>query len=161
MKIKHWKNIHRWIAMAILLPLVITSLTGILLILRSKFEWIQPNVESYSMPSKWVTIENIYSRLNSDNKNHVKNWKDIKSIIIKPSKGTILVRNSSDEQIQLSAHNGEVLSVHPRRTSFLIRLHEGSYWGTYTRDILFTFEAFGLFFLLISGIILIINYYKR
>lgn len=71
------------------------------------------------------------------------------------------IRIAQGWQVQMDGSTAGVLSVAPRRTGLLIRLHEGSFWGDATRYYLFFPAALGLLFLLISGAVLFIRYYQR
>lgn len=152
---------HRWLAIIIMIPLLITTVTGLLLILRQQIEWVQPSSIKLEKVEKWVTMDQVFSVISTDAKTKIHQWKDVSSIIYKPSKGTIQIRTKINTLIQLDGATAKILSIAPRRTGLLIQLHEGSYWSKNVRQYIFIPSALGLLLLLISGGILIIKYYSR
>lgn len=152
---------HRWIAGFILLPMMVTAVTGGLLILRHQLEWVQPASLKQSPPDRWASIETVYAKLLADPKTQVEEWQDIASIIVKPSKGIFHVRTAGGLQVQMAGTDAEILSILPRRTGLLITLHEGSFWGDDVRYYLFFPAVIGLLLLLISGAVLFYRYYQR
>ena len=152
---------HRWIALFIIIPLFITTATGVLLLLRHQVEWVQPSSLKLSHVAHWATIEQVLTELKNDPRTHRYKWQDMGSVIYKPSKGVIQLRTRDDQLIQLDGTSAEILSIAPRRTSWLIQLHEGTYWGKAMRLYVFLPAALGLLLLLISGGILIVKHYKK
>lgn len=152
---------HRWIAILITIPLLITTITGVLLLLRQQLDWVQPSSLKQAHVVQWATMDSVLDSITHNKHTKIKSWKDISSVIYKPSKGTIQIRTKKKILIQLNGASAQVLSVKPRRTGWLIQLHEGSYWGKDIRRYIFLPAAIGLLFLLISGGILTFKYYKR
>lgn len=155
---------HRWISIGILIPLFITAATGVLLLLRQQIDWVQPPAivnESFVAESQWATISQVYASVINNPLTRLHGKKEIGSIIYKPSKGIIQLRTKNKQLIQLEGSTAEILSIAPRRTGWLIQLHEGSYWGKGVRYFVFLPAALGLLLLLISGGILIFKYYNR
>ncbi|PCJ16415.1 MAG: hypothetical protein COB02_16245 [Candidatus Cloacimonadota bacterium] len=161
LKEKNLRKIHRIIGLLIIIPMTITVCTGILLILRSYIPWVQPASIKQDIPKSWISIEQTYKVLLNQPKSLVKNWKDIKSIKISPSKGLIQVRTKQGLQIQINGGNGKILEIAPRRSSFLIKLHEGSYWSSNIRDFIVMPSSIGLLLLILTGIILLIKHKNR
>ena len=94
-------------------------------------------------------------------KTQIQNWDDIRSVVFRPSKGIYQVRPHDDWQYQISASTGEILDSSPRRTSFLVKLHEGSYWGNGIRYGLFFPAAIILTFLWASGLYMGVKFYRK
>lgn len=152
---------HRWISLLIIIPLLITTTTGALLLLRGNINWIQPPSLKLNHVGQWATIEQVKRALIQDSRTQHYQWQMLSSVIYKPSKGVIQLRTRDNFLIQLDGASAEVLSIAPRRTGWLIQLHEGSYWGKGARLFVFLPAALGLFLLLVSGAILMVKHYKR
>jgi uncharacterized iron-regulated membrane protein len=142
-----WRKIHRYVALVILLPLTLISLTGVVLQLRSQFEFIQPSTIKNEMPkdSKLMSFESLLETYGA---------KNIEQIILKPSKGSLVVRLLDGHELQLNPVTGEVLKKALRRTNFLIELHQGSFFGKFGQYGVFFLAALGLCFLIVSGMII-------
>lgn len=152
---------HRWIAIIIMIPILITTITGTLLLMRNQISWIQPQTLKRDRSEQWATIDQVFDAIRHEPKTHIQSWKEISSIIYKASKGTIQIRTKNKQLIQLDGTSAEILSIAPRRTGWLIQLHEGTYWGKGVRLYVFLPAALGLILLIISGGILTFKHYKR
>jgi len=147
MKIFGWRRLHRIIALIILLPLIIVSVTGVVLLLRNQFEYLQPSVVK-SEPvegSQLLTFESITEEFGKDK---------IEQIIYRPQKNSMVVRLSDDTEVQIHPQTGDVLKSAKRRTNFLIELHQGSWMGAFGQLGIHVLTGLGLCFLIISGIII-------
>ena len=87
----------------------------------------------------------------------VKTWKDVGRIDIRPDKGSISVRSKrTDYEIAVDGANGKVLGVGQRNAGFITELHEGTYLGLgdIGRYGITLPMALGVFFLIISGVVI-------
>lgn len=143
------RKLHRQLSIWIAIPFLIVLVTGIILQLRNTFEYLQPAVvKATALPNQPVlSIEQIIEKL-GDRK------KDIDQIIYRPAKNNVSVRLKDEIEVQLNPQTGEILKEAKRRTSFLIELHQGSFFSKYGQFGLFFPSAFILLFLLVSGVIL-------
>lgn len=149
------RKFHRVVGILVFIPILITVCTGLMLILRSYFPWVQPKTIKQEIPKVWLSLEDTKKILVSNPKTLVKDWKDIGYFKITPSKGIIQVRTKQGLQIQLNGETGKILEIAPRRTSFIVSLHEGSYWSPKVRDFVVMPSAFGLLLLLLTGVLLV------
>ena len=85
----------------------------------------------------------------------------INSIIYKPKKGITQVRTSDGFEYHFDATSGKLLNSGAKRTSFFIRLHEGSYFGSVVRDFVFLPSAIIFLISLLTGIYLTFFWLKR
>ncbi|MCJ8347493.1 PepSY domain-containing protein [bacterium] len=155
------RHFHRGIGYLVCIPMIITIITGTMLILRSYFPWVQPASIKQEVPKTWISMEKTLDLLLANPKSLVKSWKDVKSVKISPNKGLIQVRTKQGLQIQMNGGTGNFLEIAPRRTSFIIKLHEGSYWSPMVRDFIVLPSAIGLLLLILSGMMLLFNHLKR
>lgn len=142
----NWRKNHRVIGLIITLPLLMTVITGIILQLRGQFEFIQPApVKTELTSSPLLTFEKISEQFGE---------KNIEQIIWKPSKASLVVRLKNGDEAHLHPQTGEVFKQLPRRTSFLIELHQGSWLGKFGQYGIHFLSGLGLFFLIISGLVI-------
>lgn len=142
-----WRKLHRYVALAVLIPMTIIAVTGTVLLYRNQFEFIQPSaVKSESVEgSQLLTLESITEQFGKEN---------IEQIIYKPSKGTLAVRLLDATEAQIHPQTGEVLKSAKRRTNFLIELHQGSWMGAFGQLGIHFLGGLGLIFLIVSGIVI-------
>lgn len=142
-----WKKYHRIVALIILLPLVFISVTGVILLYRNQFEFLQPSVVKANPVEgqQLLTLESIAEEFGKEK---------IEQIIYKPSKPSLVVRTLDGMEYQLHPQTGEVLKKAARRTNFLIELHQGSWMGAFGQLGIHFIAGLGLCFLIITGIII-------
>lgn len=144
MNLKLIKKTHRFLALTFFIPLLITSVTGSLLLLRSSFNWIQPQkIVAQKDPSKSViSVEDILN-------NHT----GIKQIIFYPTNNVFAIRKTNREEIQINAQTGEVLDQRYRLSGLLLDIHEGKLFKL--NYVLFLPSAIAMIILIISGLIIV------
>lgn len=139
------RSAHRKVSLAILLPLSVIILSGLILQLRNQSEWIQPKTVSAIGPlEKVMGPEEVFQKLNLTSQ-------EIEQYIYRPAKKNISIRLVNGEEIQLNPSTGEVMKRAQRRTNFFIDLHQGSILGPFGQYGLYLMSGIGLLFLLISG----------
>ena len=158
---RFFRKYHRLASLIAFCPLLITTSTGIMLLNRSRWEWVQPSRTSVQ-PAQIELHEMIPpQKLESiTNKNGLTSEK-IKSIIYRPSQNVVSIRTDDGSEWVFKASNGEFIKKGAKRSTWLIELHEGTFWGKNIRDFIFLPSAVILFFLIISGMFLSYKYYVR
>jgi len=145
------RSLHYWGAGLIALPSFLIIVTGILLLLKNNLPYISPVVEKVSVLPATITLNEIYTLAQTCSKS------SIKSIDIRPEKKTTRVRFTDDNEAQLDLLTKKVLSCKKRYVSFLISLHEGSYFSEFYKNFIMTPTAFILFLLWLSGVYLFVK----
>jgi uncharacterized iron-regulated membrane protein len=151
MKAINYRKLHLKIALIFSLPLLIISLSGILLITKHFF----PQLQSQTMNAEKIqdkplaTIDNLIQVAKKDS--------SIEQIIIRPQKNNITVRYKNYEESQFHAQTLEHLGTSTRHSTWIIKLHQGTLFGDWVRDFIFIPTAIGFFLLWITGVILYIN----
>ena len=110
------------------LPTVLIVVTGIILLLRGEFAWIQPPSQSGSPNELSVSFDEILKVASTVPDAEIKGWGDISRLDVRPSKGMLKVRAKNGWEVQLDSRSGEVLQVARRRSCFIESLHDGSYF---------------------------------
>jgi uncharacterized iron-regulated membrane protein len=140
-----WKKWHRIVALMITIPLILIVASGLILQLRNQFESIQPKALS-------STLEPNFPLLSLDQVIGSLGGKNIDQIIYRPSKGNLSIRMKDGMDIQIHPQTGEILKRAPRRTNFLIDLHQGTWIGSFGQYFIYLPASVGLAFLIVSGI---------
>jgi uncharacterized iron-regulated membrane protein len=143
------RKYHRIISIFIALPFSIILLTGLVLLLRNQFEFIQPEAIKMEKNSSlnYLTYEQIIEKTGAPQE-------QIDQIILRPKKFHLAIRLKNGEELQMHPQTGEILKKAMRRTNFLIDLHQGSLAGDFGQYFIAFPTALGLVFLLISGLII-------
>lgn len=148
---------HRWISIIIALPFLITMVTGIVLATRGFNSWVQPEYPTGQVGLQ-ISFEQILAAAQSVPEAQIKTWKDVSQIDIRPGNGRIRLRAKNTQvEMQIDGVNGQVLGTGIRRSSLLVSLHEGAYFGPVVRYGIFLPSAVGVLFLLISGVYIFIQ----
>ncbi len=155
---QRFRKWHRNVSLLIALPILITLSTGVLLMLRGQFSYIQPPSLAGEQPlvAPAISAEQALQTLQGIPEAEVKDWKDVSSLIFSPAKGTYQARLQNDYLVQIDAQNGQVLDVAVRRTNLLIELHQGSFFHKKVMLWIFFPAGVGLWFLWLSGMYLVI-----
>ncbi|MEO0869742.1 MAG: PepSY-associated TM helix domain-containing protein [Cyanobacteria bacterium J06642_11] len=129
-RLARWNRLyHRWIAIAIAIPMVFIIATGIFLQVRKPVDWIQPPTAKGSEKyAPTASLEQILTQVKSVPEMQVNSWDDIKLLDLRPNKGIIKVRNHSGLETQVDAATAEVLQTAQRRNDYVVKLHEFSAW---------------------------------
>jgi len=145
----NWRKYHRLISIIIALPFSVVIITGLVLMVRSKVEVIQPaslKVEKLS-DKPLLDFQTLFM------KSGVRE-NEVDQIIFKPEKFQLTLRLKNHEEIQLHPQTGMILKRAKRWTGFLIDLHQGSFLGEVGQFGIFLPSGLGVLFLLISGLVL-------
>lgn len=156
---KSVNQVHRWGAWFAALPSLVILGTGVTLALRQASSWIQPPVQKGTPGIPSLAIARAVEIAQTVPEAEVHDWTDVKSIEVKLAQGVLCLRVKNGFEVQLDGVSGKVLSAAPRRTTWLVTLHEGSYFHPWIRWGVF-FPA-GIFLLILSctGIAMLLRPY--
>lgn len=153
------RKYHRWVSIIITLPFVITLVTGIILATRGFNTWVQPEYAPVKT-NLTVSFDQILQAAKSVPEAQIQSWKDVSQIDIRPSTGNIRLRAKTTQwELQIDGVTGQVTGKGIRRFSTLVALHEGAYFGPMVRYGIFFPSALGVFFLLVSGVVIFVQPY--
>lgn len=142
---------HRQAALLAALPLLITILTGLLLLVRGDFDWIQPKARTGStqLVSPRLSFDSLLAQLRKHPQAGVQSWKDVSSVTFNPAKGIFQVRLKNNYEAQFDAQSGQTLAYRFRTSSLLTELHQGSFFHPLAMKLIFL--PSGLLLLLLWG----------
>ncbi|MFT5572919.1 MAG: putative iron-regulated membrane protein [Cryomorphaceae bacterium] len=148
------RKIHYWGALACALPIAVVIVTGTLLLLKKEFEWIQPSSIKASTGEPTIEFQQIIPILNSHPDFDISEWRQIKRIDVRPSKGILKVQLEGNWEVQLNHQSGEIVKVAYRRSDLIESIHDGSFFHDSAKLGLFLPAAIILLILWITGIYL-------
>jgi len=155
------RKIHKWGSIIVTLPLLIVVISGILLLVRKEFSYIQPATQHGSAITPSLSFEQILEKVQSVSQAQIHTWQDIDRIDVRPSKGVIKIRANSQWEIQLDASTGDILQVAYRRSDFIESLHDGTFFHDRANLWLMLPSSIVLLTLLITGVYLFFIPYLR
>lgn len=129
-RVARWNRLsHRWIAIAIAIPMIVIIVTGIFLQVRKPIDWIQPPTAKGSQNYQpTATLEHILLQVQTVPDMQVNGWDDIKLLDLRPKKGIIKVRNHNELETQVDATTAEILQTAQRRNDIVVKIHDFSAW---------------------------------
>ncbi|MEE8103983.1 MAG: PepSY domain-containing protein [Planctomycetota bacterium] len=125
--------LHRWGSVIVLVPLLLVIPTGILLLLKKEFAWIQPPTRTGTADQPGTTnldlsFERILEISRGVPETEIQTWDDVDRLDVRPGRGMLKVRSKNRWEIQLDAKTGEILQVAYRRSDLIESLHDGSFF---------------------------------
>ncbi len=148
------RKLHAWVSIVIALPIVVIVVTGILLQFRKELPFVQPPEQRGSAAAPSIPFDRILAICQAIPEAGVHAWSDIERLDLRPARGVIKVVPTSRHEIQIDAATGAVLQVAYRRSDWIETMHDGTWFHRLVRSWVFVPAAFGLFFLVVSGVYL-------
>ena len=155
------RKIHIWSSILTLIPLLLFSGSGIFLLLKKEFTWIQPKTYKGVSKVPSITFDDILESSKSVDEGKIKNWKDIVRLDVRPSKGVVKVRNRNGYEIQIDLKTAEVLHSQVRRSDTIEAIHDGSYFSNFVKYYIFLPSSVLIFIASFTGLYLFILPFMR
>ncbi|QOL25300.1 PepSY domain-containing protein [Thalassotalea sp. LPB0316] len=140
------RKIHKWGSIIIALPILLVIVSGLLLLVRKEFAYLQPPTQKGVAITPSISFERILEQVKTVEQAQINNWQDIDRLDVRPSKGITKVRSKNQWEVQIDNQTGEVLQVAYRRSDFFESLHDGTFF----------FDNANLWLMLPSGIVLFV-----
>jgi uncharacterized iron-regulated membrane protein len=153
MKAPPFRKIHRWIALATALPLAVILITGVLLSVSPKVEWLQPASPQFA-PGITLSFEDILKAARTVPEAQIQTWDDVTQVDARPASGLVRVRAQNYWEVQIHGHTGEVVGAAPRRKTLLVTLHDGSWFASWSKLWIFMPTGLGALALLLTGLLI-------
>jgi uncharacterized iron-regulated membrane protein len=151
--------VHRWATVVVAIPLMIVISTGILLILKREFTWIQPPSQRGGAVDPALQFKQILEISKTVPEAEIQSWEDIDRLVVRPSKGMLKIRAQNRWEIQLDTETGEILQVAYRRSDLIESLHDGSFFHDRVKMWVFLPSAIILAIMLLTGLYLFVLYF--
>ncbi|MFO0877953.1 MAG: PepSY-associated TM helix domain-containing protein [Gemmataceae bacterium] len=128
----HWnlwtRKLHRWGSILIAVPFLVILGTGMLLLLKKEWAWVQPPTQRGKGIPSTLALPDLLAIAQAQPQCGVEGWKDIDRLDIRPDRGIIKLQTRSRWEIQIDLQTTEVLQVAYRRSDLLESLHDGSWF---------------------------------
>ncbi len=139
-----YRKAHYWGSLIIALPTLIMITTGILLLVKKEFQWIQPpsqkGISQDAVPTQ--TFEQLFLQVQLTPQMEVEKWSDLQRVEVKPGKGVVKFISINYWELQLDTHTGAMLSLAKRRSGIIESIHDGSWFTPWMK--LWVFLPVGL-----------------
>jgi uncharacterized iron-regulated membrane protein len=147
-------NTHKWTGLTLGAVFVLTAVTGVLLLLKKEFHYLQPPTQKGTPGaiSSFLSVDDVTQAVLTEGHPHFQSADDIDRIDVRPAKHVFKVRSKhEDAEIQICATTGRVLRIDVRRSDWLERLHDGSWIGDWFKIFAMPLAGLGLLYLVFSG----------
>ena len=148
---------HKWVGIILSIMFLNLAVTGLLLLVKKKYDWIQPATQqgAEGNVANYITIEELFDVALNAGHEDFQSTEDIDRVDFRPDKRVhkvISVHHNSE--LQIDAVTGQILSDKVRRSDLLEQIHDGYFFGDWAHDWFMPLVAVGLFFLSASGLYL-------
>jgi uncharacterized iron-regulated membrane protein len=150
--------VHRWGSLVVAVPVLIVLLSGLILLLKKEFTWIQPATQKGNSKELSMGFDEVLAIAMTVPEARIESWDDINRLDVRPSKGMLKVRAENSWEIQIDTQSGEILQVAYRRSDLIESLHDGSFFHDKVRLWVFFPSAVVLLGLWLTGIYLFVLY---
>ena len=149
--------LHRWLGIAAGLVLLLTASTGFLLLVKKDYAWIQPPEMQCAEGSlaELQPLSKVCEVVLAMGLPQFRTEDDIARIDFRPSKRLHKVISRHDDcEVQVCAVTLRSSGPNERRSDWLERLHDGSWFGDFAHDRVMPSVALILLFLAGSGYVM-------
>lgn len=153
---KLFRQIHYWGALLCAIPLIIVTVTGVLLLLKKDIAWIQPPTVKAEIGKPHISFDEILASINTVPEAATAQWSDIDRLDVRPGKGVIKARLKNNWEVQINPKDGMVMRVAFRRSDVIESIHDGTFFHNKAKLSVFLPAAIILLTLWMTGIYLFI-----
>lgn len=157
---KHYRinrTLHRWFGIIFAIALINISITGLLLIEKKNFEWIQPPTKTGSdgTVEQFITNQGLFEIVFDQKHPDFKDIEDIDRVDFRPGKRVFKVRSKNNySEMQVDAVNGKILGIAKRNSDKIEAWHDGSIFGKLVHQCIMPTVAVITVILTITGLYL-------
>jgi len=145
------RRLHRWGAIACVLPLMLVVATGIMLLLKKQLAFVQPpTVRGVAGPPA-IDLPAVLASAASVPAASIDSWDDVDRLDYRLRDGTIKVQSKTRWEVQVCMATGAVLHAAYRRSDLIESLHDGSWFHPWAKLGVFLPNALILMGLLGTG----------
>ncbi|MFM1873737.1 MAG: hypothetical protein RL398_3159 [Planctomycetota bacterium] len=149
--------LHRWIGVAAGLLLLLSAGTGLLLLVKKDYAWLQPPMMKAEAgdAAALQPLQKVYEAVFALGLPEFRSEADIDRIDFRPAKRVHKVVSVHDHQeVQVCAITLRTSGPNPRRSDWLEQLHDGSWFGGFAHAWLMPLAALALLYLGVSGYVM-------
>lgn len=152
---KFFWTTHKWAGIILSIVFVSTAITGFMLLIKKKVDWIQPPTQKDEAGEieDFISSQRLFEIVFEQNHQDFQSLDDIDRVDFRPGKRVFKVRSKHNlAEIQVGAVTGDVLSVSYRPSDLLENIHDGSFFGDWAHNWLMPATAIALLFMVFSGL---------
>ncbi len=150
-------TLHRWLGITAGLVLMGTAVTGLLLLVKKDYDWIQPPAMACADGGveELQPITAVYDAVFALGLPQLRSEADIARVDFRPAKRLHKVISRHDDlEVQVCAVTLKTSAPRVRRSDWIEALHDGSWFGGFTHDYVMPVVALLLLFLAGSGYVM-------
>lgn len=153
---KLFRQVHYWGALLCAVPLIIVIVSGVFLLLKKDFAWIQPPTIKAEVGKPQIDFDAILKAINTVPEAGEVQWSDIDRLDVRPNKGVIKARLKNNWEVQINPNDGTVMNVAFRRSDVIESIHDGTFFHSKAKLSVFLPAAVVLLVLWMTGFYLFI-----
>ena len=152
---KFFRVTHKWFGVIFAAAFLSIAVTGLLLLEKKNFSWIQPETKQgvRGVTDDFITNQKLFEMVFSQNHEDFQAIEDIDRVDFRPSKRVFKVRSKKNfSEMQVDATTGDILSVAKRRSDLIEALHDGSFFGDFSHNVMMPMVAAVTVYLTLTGL---------
>lgn len=151
-----FRKIHHWGSLALILPLGIMIVAGVLLMLKKEIEWIQPPTQTVetSETAPAMSLDRLYGAALAIPELDVDDWQGFERVDVRADRGIVKFVSPNRWEAQINLTTLEVEQLAYRRSDLIEQIHDGSIFADWVKLFIFLPAGFLLFVLWVTGIYL-------
>jgi len=146
---------HKWLGIIFAVVFLNISVTGLLLLVKKNFNWIQPETKQGAPGStdQFITNQQLFQTVFSQAHEDFQAIEDIDRVDFRPGKRVFKVRSKKNHaEMQIDAVTGDILSIAKRNSDLIESLHDGSFFGGFVHLFIMPVMAVATGFLTVTGL---------
>ena len=131
------RKTHKWLGIVLSLILCNISVTGLLLLEKKEYEWIQPSTHTGTEGTinDLINMQKVFEVAFAQGHESFQGLEFIDRVDFRPDERVFKVRSKKNYmEMQIDAVSGAVLNVSTRRSDLYENLHDGSFFGKIMHD---------------------------
>jgi uncharacterized iron-regulated membrane protein len=152
---KLFRSTHKWFGIIFAMVFLNIAVTGLLLLEKKNFTWIQPETKQGAPghANSFITNRQLFETVFSQQHKDFQTLDDINRVDFRPGKRVFKVRSKKNNaEIQVDATTGGILSVAKRRSDLIESLHDGSFFGGFIYRFMMPIVAMTTICLTLTGL---------
>lgn len=148
------RKLHRWGAILTAVPMLLVIVTGLLLQVKKEVVWVQPPTKKGAGQAAKLQWDEILEAAKSVPEAEIQSWDDVDRLDVRPGKSLIKIQANNHWELQIDWTDGQLLSSTYRRSDWIESLHDGSFFGDYSKTLVFLANGTVLLVLWATGMYL-------
>ena len=150
-------EVHKWVGIVLAVVLINASVSGLLLLEKKQYEWIQPATRTGQEGSaaEFISMQEMLDTVFACGHPDFVDVESIDRVDFRPGNRVYKVQSRTRHaEIQVDAITGDVLHIARRRSDLLEAIHDGSFFGEWLHGKVMPCVAVANIVLALSGLYL-------